>query len=163
MGRRLRPRIWVLLSSCSTKCSVNEANIGPERAKLVHGWYEQGLNDKQISKNALDAGFALSHGALGRHRMNHLEPKGETHGPRMARRLTDLEIIEEMIQAGGERAGDFKMTPSETMKAMELKYKLTQGSAFESMLDALNRAGMEEEEEWADEEETEEDLERAAE
>jgi hypothetical protein len=112
---------------------------------MVHGWFEQGLNDKNIAKNASAAGFPLSHGAVGRHRGNHLEPKGEITpaGPQKAK--TDLEIIEAMIQAGGERAEDFKMTPSETMKAMELKYKLTQGSAFEGMLDALNRAGMDEE------------------
>jgi hypothetical protein len=111
---------------------------------MVHGWYEEGLNDKSIAKNAFTAGFPLSHGAVGRHRSNHLEPKGETLGARIATRRTDLEIIEAMIQAGGERAGEFKMTPSETMKAMELKYKLTQGSAFEGMLDALNRAAMDE-------------------
>ena len=112
---------------------------------MVHGWYEQGLNDKEIAKNAATAGFTLSHGSIGRHRANHMEPKGEIREGRSLTKRTDLEIIESMIQAGGDRADQFKMTPSETMKAMELKYKLTQGSAFESMLDALNRAAMSEE------------------
>jgi hypothetical protein len=111
---------------------------------MVHGWYEQGLNDKEIAKNAFVAGFALSTGAIGRHRQNHLEPLGEQRESRGTRKRTDLEIIEEMIQAGGDRASQFRMTPSETMKAMELKYKLTQGSAFEGMLDALALAAMEE-------------------
>lgn len=142
MPPRLRPRRWDLLGTCGPKCSLNVGNLGEERAKMVHGWYEQGLNDKDIAKNAVAAGFTLSHGAVGRHRGNHLEPKGETLGARSLKVRTDLEIIEAMIQAGGQRAGEFKMTPSETMKAMELKYKLTQGSAFEGMLDALTRAGM---------------------
>ena len=145
MVRRLRPRKWALMGNCGPKCSLNEANIGPEHAKMAHGWYEQGLNDKDIAKNAFSAGFNLSHGAVGRHRANHLEPLGEIKETRSQKTRTDLEIIESMIQAGGDRADQFKMTPSETMKAMELKYKLTQGSAFESMLDALNRAAMEEE------------------
>ena len=143
MAARLRPRKWDLLGSCTKKCSLSEAVLGEDSAKMVHGWYEQGLNDKQIAKNAFLAGITLSHGAVGRHRQNHLEPKGEMRGSVSTKRRTDLEIIEDMIQAGGDAAGQFKMTPSETMKAMELKYKLTSGSAFEGMLDALNRAAME--------------------
>jgi hypothetical protein len=73
-----------------------------------------------------------------------MEPGDADLSQGAVRTRTDLEIIEQMIQAGGARAADFKMTPSETMKAMELKYKLTQGSAFEGMLDSLNRAAMEE-------------------
>jgi hypothetical protein len=144
MATRLRPRKWDLLGTCTAKCSINEANIGEERAKLVHGWFEEGLNDKTIAKNAFTSGFTVSHGAVGRHRQNHMEPKGEIREGRTGKQWSDLEIIDNMIQAGGDRADQFKMTPSETMKAMELKYKLTAGSAFEGMLDALNRAAMEE-------------------
>ena len=144
MAARLRPRKWALLGSCGPKCSLSVGSLGEERAKLVHGWYEEGLNDKDIAKNAYVAGFTISHGSAGRHRANHLEPLGEIRETRTVRTRTDLEIIESMIQAGGDRADQFKMTPSETMKAMELKYKLTQGSAFEGMLDALNRAAMDE-------------------
>jgi len=140
MPARLRPRKWVLLGTCTAKCSLNEVAVGPDGAKMLHGWFEQGLNDRAIAKNAVSAGMPLSHGAVGRHRGNHLEPKGEIFSQPREKKRTDLEIIEEMIQAGGANAHTFKMTPTETMKAMELKYKFTQGSAFESMLDALNRA-----------------------
>ena len=154
MAARLRPRKWDLLGTCSPKCSLNIENLGEERALMVHGWFEQGLNDKTISKNAVSAGFPLSHGAVGRHRANHLEPKGETYAGRSVTKSTDLEIIEGLIQVGGQRLDEFKVTPSELMKAMELKYKMTQGSAFESMLDALARAAADED----DEDEDEDDL-----
>ncbi len=124
---------------------LHERHLTPERGEMVHGWYEQGLNDKEIAKNCFGAGFSLGSGSIGRHRANHMEPMGEIRESRSVGKRTDLEIIESMIQAGGDRAQQFKMTPSETMKAMELKYKLTSGSAFESMLDMLNRAAMEEE------------------
>jgi len=154
MPARLRPRKWILLGTCSVKCTLNEAKVGEDGAKMLHGWFEQGLNDRDIAKNAVQAGMPLSHGAAARHRQNHLEPKGEIFSRPREKQRTDLEIIEEMIQSGGANAHTFKMTPSETMKAMELKYKMTQGSAFESMLDALNRAvdDDDDEEEMTDEE-----------
>jgi hypothetical protein len=144
MATRLRPRKWALLGNCSHKCLLHERHLSNERREMVHGWYEQGLNDKEIAKNCFEAGFSLGSGTIGRHRANHMEPLGEIRESRAQKKRTDLEIIEDMIQAGGERAGQYKMTPSETMKAMELKYKMTQGSAFEGMLDALTRAAMEE-------------------
>lgn len=144
MAARLRPRKWVLLDSCTAKCGSNAAHIGDANALILHGWYEQGLNDTEIARNCFQAGFPIGQGSIGRHRANHMEPLAEQRESRSTTRRSDLEIIESMIQAGGDRAGQFKMTPSETMKAMELKYKLTQGSAFEGMLDALNRAAMEE-------------------
>ena len=90
MARRLRPGRWTLLDACSAKCSVNKANIGEENALLVHGWYENGLNDHKIAANAFQTGMDLSSGALGRHRSNHLRRDSEIMKGTATEKLSDL-------------------------------------------------------------------------
>ena len=138
MAERLRPRKWDLLGACTKNCSVNQANIGPEKAQLVHGWYEQGLNDHQIGSAAFQAGLDLSSGAIGRHKKNHMRPKVEyTETDPVGPKMQDLEALEKILDVGSRQIDQWKVTPSDYFKALDMKYKLTQGSAFQSTLDAL--------------------------
>lgn len=152
MSQRLRPAKWTLTQKCTKRCSVNPANIGDDKYKLVHGWYEQGLNDHKIAQNAFHADLDLSPAALGRHRANHMLQAGETPmvpgDAAVKKKLTDLEALDAILEQGASQIEQWRITPSDWFKALDAKYKLTQGSAFEDMLEALAIAEDDDEEDF---------------
>jgi len=114
---------------------------------MVHGWYEQGLTDRVIAQNSYEIGLSLSVGAIGRHRGKHMRPHIEySDTPSVGAPMEDLEALDKILDVGSRQIDNWKITPSDWFKALEAKYKLTQGSAFQSTLDALNVAGLAEEE-----------------
>lgn len=142
MPAKLKPRKFVLTDRCSGICSLNPRNLPGGMAQLLHGWYEAGDNDKVISKKADEVGHHLSQGAISRHRAKHLEPADhviDIDGPGEARDLSDLDVLERIITKGATqiKASGVKISPEMTLKAMELKYKLTQGNVFEAFTQAL--------------------------
>lgn len=148
---KLKPREYVVTERCTRACSVSEWSLPGNAFAITHGWYEQGLNNKEMHAKSVEAGWPLSEGALGRHRGKHLAPKDQMHtvgelieqangAPEQV--LSDLEILERLIQTGSKSLADKKVrvSPEMLMKAMELKYKLTQGNVFQGFLDAVNEA-----------------------
>lgn len=150
--RRLVPRKYTLSERCTGACSMSERALPNNAFAIVHSWFEEGANNDLIharSKDLLGEGRNLSLGAIGRHRRNHLVPEDQMHTVEeleamggTAKPLSDLEILERLIQAGSKALADKKVrvSPEMTMKAMELKYKLTQGNVFQGFLDAVNAA-----------------------
>jgi hypothetical protein len=144
------------LNSCTSRCGLNEAKIGEEKAKIVHGWFEQGLNDQKIGQASFELGLDLSKSAIGRHRQKHLQGLEEiTEANPVKEKIQDLDALEMILQQGASQIENWKVTPSDYFKALDMKYKLTQGSAFQGMLEALAVADEDEdepgEEETADE------------
>lgn len=146
MPRRLKPTSYVVNGDCSPKCSVNVANLGPEKAQIVHGWYEAGINDFKMEELARAAGFKLSHGALGRHRRLHITDKNQIEADESLADLDDIEALDLILKRGQTQIHNWKLTPSEYFKAMEMKYRLTQGSTMDAMYAAMAAAGSDEEE-----------------
>lgn len=144
--KRLQPTKFGL-EGCTARCSLNKANLGENRADLVHKWFESGLNDDEIEKTALDAGFRISHAAVGRHRRGHLVkpldagPEAEMGG------LSDVQALEAIIKRGQQFIPTWRITPSEYFKALDLYYKLTKGSAFDDLMSSFAAAAQEIEEE----------------
>jgi hypothetical protein len=135
---RLRPRQWDLLKACTKNCTLSEAKLGAEHAKIVHGWYEQGLGDQKIAQNSYELGLTLSMGAIGRHRGKHLRPHTEiTETDPTGPKMDDLDALEKILDVGSRQIDNWKVTPSDYFKALDMKYKLTQGSAFQGTLDQL--------------------------
>jgi len=139
VAARLRPRKWDLLKSCKPTCSLNVENVGEKHSKIIHGWYEQGLNDHKIGAAAFEMGVELSAGAIGRHKKNHMRPHTEITEtpPVQGDPIGDLDALELILQAGASQIAGWKITPSDWFKALDAKYKLTQGSAFQATLDQL--------------------------
>jgi hypothetical protein len=150
-GRVLRPRKYVVTERCTRGCSLGEHLLPGNAFAIVHGWFEEGVNNQIIHDRSIELGLPLSLGAIGRHRGRHLVPADhmktvaeleEDHGVGDGPPLSDLEILERLIQVGSRSLADKKqrVSPDMLMKAMELKYKLTQGNVFQGFLDAVNDA-----------------------
>jgi len=115
--------------------------MGDERAKMVHEWYEMGLNDWKIEENAKNSGFHLGHGVIGRHRKLHLTDKLALDADEGMAELDDLEALDAIIKRGQTQIKNWKLTPSEYFKAMEMKYKISSGSSMDAMYAAMASAG----------------------
>ena len=146
MPAKLKPRRF-RVEGCSKLCSLSAEQTTVEAAGLFLRWFCEGANNALVQEKAAIIGFRLSLGAIGRHRASHLVPIGndptedpEDDGPPMS----DIDILESFIQKGARslRLTTSRITPEMTMKAMELKYKLTQGNAFQGFMDAVNQAFM---------------------
>jgi hypothetical protein len=149
----LKPRKYVV-QGCSVQCSLNPRNLPVAGAyDAIHAWYEQGCNAETIQSNAKTMGWELTTRAIFRHKANHLVAKehlthfGEKEQVVLdpdapARKLSDLEILDKIIQAGSKQLAQqsVRITPEMTMKAMELRLKLTQGSVFDDFLNAVGQA-----------------------
>jgi len=58
---------------------------------------------------------------------------------------TNIEILQEIIAKGFDNRKNWRPTISDTMKAMDMWFKLTQGNPFDELLDALADAALGEE------------------
>src|SRR5574343_877387 len=135
--KRLQPAKYTITSACTDKCSINEARIGERFAQMVLGWFEDGLNDVKISDLAREAGCNVTYGSLGRHRANHLEKLGENRANEKLTELDDIEALDLILKRGQTQIDNWKLTPSEWFKALDMKYKLTQGSTMDAMFAAM--------------------------
>jgi hypothetical protein len=159
MPKRLSPTEFVVAGSCSQRCSLNKVNLGEKRHALVMDWYQMGYNDFKIEELARAAGMKMSHGAIGRHRKSHLIDKATMKTDESLAELDDIEALDLILERGQTQIKGWKITPSEYFKAMEMKYKLTQGSTMDAMYAALAAAGAEED---AETEDRPEDLEEVS-
>lgn len=148
MPAKLKPRKF-RLADCHTKCSLNERNLPGGMAELVHAWYEDGSNNETIVARSDAYGHHLSEGAVANHRRKHIVPEDHltdvrdlVAGKPTGEPLTDLQVLELIISKGaaGLDLGSVKISPDMTVRAIELKYKLTQGSVFEGFLAAMGEA-----------------------
>lgn len=147
MPSKLQPRPF-RLEGCTKQCSLSAEQTTPEAAGLFLRWFCEGANNALVREKGIIIGYRLSLGAIGRHRSMHLVPI--THDPTEdpeddgGPRLSDVDILEAFIQKGAKhlKLTTSRITPEMTMKAMELKYKLTQGNAFQGFLDAISNEYM---------------------
>jgi hypothetical protein len=150
-AKRVRARKYAVSERCTRGCSLGEHLLPGNAFTVVHGWFEEGVNNEVIHNRSIELGVPLSLGAIGRHRGRHLiaqdqmktvEELENEAGGAPERKLDDLEILERLIQAGSLSLADKKVrvSPDMLMKAMELKYKLTQGNVFQGFLDAVDAA-----------------------
>ena len=58
-------------------------------------------------------------------------------------KATNIEILETIIQKGFGNSKNWKPTISDTMKAMDMWFRLTQGNPFDDLLDTLASASIE--------------------
>lgn len=131
-----------ILSGCTRGCSLNAENLPAGIGDLIHTWFERGDSNGVIIAGAKTLGIKLSNGAIGRHRASHLhaaaavpEKKAGEQGPK----LGDLEVIEAIIERGVEqvRLQSSKVSTEQLLQAIALKHKLTEGSVFDAMYEAM--------------------------
>jgi hypothetical protein len=150
MPAKLKPAKF-RATDCHTLCASNPRNLPAGLPDLLHGWFEAGDNNETIHRKLKEFGHPISIGALANHRRKHLvredqfvpiEQLGGDPDIDSDRKLSDLEILDRIIQAGakGLNARTVRISPEMTMKAMELRLKVTQGSVFDNFMDAVSKA-----------------------
>lgn len=130
---------------------------------MILEWYGSALNDKKMEIRARDAGMDITYGSFGRHRRLHLTEADSIEMDESLAELDDVEALDEILKQGQKNIRNWKVTPSEYFKAMELKYKLTQGSTMDAMYAAMAKAGSDEGEEDSASEDRPDDLEEDSE
>lgn len=137
---RERPR-REFVRTCGSRCSLNPINLPPGVGELIHEWFEDGLAQPKVLVQTQEKwGIKLSSGAIGRHAKSHLQeviPVDEG-----GERLEDLEVLDTIIQRGAQqvKVKGSRVTTDQLLKAMELRLKLTQGSVFDHMFEAMKGA-----------------------
>lgn len=141
MAERLRPAKYDVVG-CGALCTLGKRHLGDERALLVHEWYEAGWNDDRIIREAAERGFKLTPGSCNRHRRNHLRIHVPGDAPPMVDTdgLSDVEILRLVITMGARYIPNWKLGPNEFFKAMDMYYRLTQGSAMADLFASLSAA-----------------------
>lgn len=141
MARHLR------VEGCKAACTLNATRYPPRVGDAIHKWYEDGFNNYAIIAKASLLDVNISHGAVARHRANHLVvydpadeapiPEGESEGEA----ISDIDALSRLISEGSRNFGrkGIKISPELWLRAMELKYKLTQGSVMADTFDAIGR------------------------
>lgn len=143
MPRHLKRTKYRVNGDCSSKCKLNPGNLGPEKAQMMLGWYEDALNDFKIEDLARAAGIDCSHGSIGRHRKLHLDEMDKTEIDESLGEKDDVEILDVILKKGATQIPQWKITPSEWFKALEMKYRLTGGDTADAMYAAMAAAGAE--------------------
>lgn len=149
MPAKLKPAKF--RSECHSLCASHPRNLPAGLPDLLHGWFEAGDNNEKIHNKLKEFGHPISIGALANHRRKHLiredqfvpiEQLGGDPDIDRTEKLSDLEILDRIIQAGakGLNARTVRISPEMTMKAMELRLKVTQGSVFDNFMDAVAKA-----------------------
>jgi hypothetical protein len=111
----------------------------------------EGVSFRKIVAAALEDGFTTNVASLSRHR-KHLVRDIPDAVDEALPRASNIEILEAIIAKGFQNRKNWKPTISDTMKAMDMWFRLTQGNPFDELLDTLAAAGMGEESDPAKEE-----------
>jgi hypothetical protein len=114
--------------------------------ELVHRWFEEGANRETIIARAAELGVKLTSGSIQRHKSNHLVPGRDPSSPLTTeegdpnRRYSELEVIDAVIQRGARQVSlsSAKVTTEQLLSAIALKHKLTEGSVFDALFEALS-------------------------
>ncbi len=138
-----------VIAGCDRRCSIHDANLPPGLGQQIHQWYEDGMNRDDIRAKALETRTNLSVGSIGRHKKNHLHPEqadlpaapdgSHDNSETPERQLSELDILNAIIQRGGQRmkSPTTNVTTEQTMTAIAMKQKLTEGNVFDDMFKAL--------------------------
>lgn len=134
--------------NCPKTCWASPEKAGTQRAAQIHQWFEEGHTTFKVHTLANQSGMVVHQRSAYVHAKKHLVRIGDDTPLDDAaveliehpeQRLSDLEILERIIQKGASALvrKEARVTPEMTMKALELKLKLTQGSVFDTFMGAV--------------------------
>ena len=133
----------LVIAGCSRRCSMNPGNIPSELNTLIIKWFEDGSTINTVRANAMALGHTFSVGAIAQHRKNHLHNADQVERAADGPPKGELDILNEMIQAGARQVGldSTRISAEQLLRAIELKQKLTEGSVFDAMYEAMKGVG----------------------
>jgi hypothetical protein len=134
---------YVVSERCSRQCSLHPDNL--TFSDETTEWYNAGWTVDRMVQQSVKLGRKLSTAALSRHR-RHLVEEADTVDE-SGENLSHLQVLEKIIAVGAKRAHTWRIGASETLKAIEMHNRLTQGAALADLMGALTMAADEIEEE----------------
>ena len=108
----------------------------------------EGKTYRDIVAMAKDEGDTIWPGTISRHKKHIIiSGRGESQvfgnsPPPIAVKPNNIEILEAIISKGFENQKNWKPTISDTMKAMDMWFRLTQGNPFDELLNTLAAASL---------------------
>jgi hypothetical protein len=126
---------------CPGNCSLRSGTkFGDKASSLLY----EGKTYRAVIGIAAKEGVTLNTGTLFRHRKHVISddvPLPEDD----VKPATNIEILEAIISKGFANRKNWKPTIGDTMKAMDMWFRLTQGNPFDDLLDTLAQAGIQNE------------------
>lgn len=123
---------------CPDNCSLRDGTRWGQRATEL---LEEGRSYLTIIGLAKTEGYALNGATLSRHK-KHVVPDVMMAADETERSATNIEILEAIISKGFANRKNWKPTIGDTMKAMDMWFRLTQGNPFDDLLDTLAQASI---------------------
>lgn len=96
---------------------------------------------RKIQAAAAAEGVKIALQTLSLHR-RHISVHGSAVAEDAVAKASNIEILEEIIQKGFANRKNWKPTISDTMKALDMHFRLTQGNPFDELLDTLASASL---------------------
>lgn len=137
------PHVKLVIAGCTRACSLNDTQIPAGLGELIVKWFEERATIESVQRRLAEMDFPASRAAVGRHRKTHLHPaEGIKRDVVDARPKSDLEVLETIIQRGSQQVdlSGSRISAEQLLRAIELKHKMTEGSVFDQMYDAMRGA-----------------------
>lgn len=126
---------------CPFNCSFRE---GTKWGEPVTKGLLAGDSYRKIVADIAAQGGKVYQGTMSRHK-RHIVVQGSAPPEDAPVKANNIEILETIIQKGFQNQKNWKPTISDTMKAMDMWFRLTQGNPFDDLLDTLAQAAIGEE------------------
>ena len=120
---------------CHEFCSLKP---GTPMSEFISDMLAKGVSFRAIVRACDEKGYKTNMSTLARHK-KHIVITAPPD-PEPERPPTNIEILEAIIRKGFQNQANWRPTISDTMKAMDMWFRLTQGNPFDDLLDTLARA-----------------------
>lgn len=130
-----------LVIACPPLCQFHPDKIGEGAAAALLAVRESGYGVTIFSRRATQIlGRPIVGSSASRH-LNHYReyaPLADPEPGEIPEKVGDVALLDRIIASGARNSKNWKPTIGDTLKAMEMKLRLTGNSAFEDMLAAMN-------------------------
>jgi hypothetical protein len=124
---------------CPELCSLKE---GSKWGKQASDMLVAGASLRTVIAAAAKDNIVLHTGTLSRHKKHIVMSADDSGDAQSAEKATNIEILETIIQKGFANRKNWKPTISDTMKAMDMWFRLTAGNPFDELLNTLAAASV---------------------
>lgn len=124
---------------CHELCSLREGTAWGDKATAM---LVDGRSLRAVIAAAKEENVVLHTATLARHKKHIIR---HDMAPAADERVNNIEILDQIIQRGFANRKNWKPTISDTMKALDMHFRLTSGNPFDELLNTLASAGIGEE------------------
>ena len=127
---------------CPDNCTLKE---GTKWGGVVTEGLVTGKTTRMIVAAVAEASkgaVRISTGTISRHKKHIVTTTPDVTDSPSGHKATNIEILETIIQKGFQNQKNWKPTISDTMKAMDMWFRLTQGNPFDELLETLAAASI---------------------